>query len=749
MKTNLARLSQSSTGSGRISPSRALDLFQNTHLAELMTYANRTRCHAHGLNVHYVHSLNLNPTNICENQCGLCAFWRDADAEDAYVLKISEAKKRMEIAESWGLTDLHVVGGLTKKLNLDYYIELFSTAKQMLPSIVIQGLTAVEIQWLADLEGLSVEDVLVRLKEAGLDAIPGGGAEIFSPRIRKSICTNKITAEQWLSVHRMAHSLGIPSNATMLFGHIETPEDVIDHLSRLRELQDQTGGFLAFCPLPFHTAGTKLQVKSGPGGHTIARIVALSRIFLDNFAHIRILANFLDRKLLQTLLYCGADDVGGTSINEQIARAAGAPDDSKFSSIQEMEKFIRDMDFKPVLTNSVYASTRGLRHNSIAIGNVGHDVGDVLKRAEAGNRINAEQAVLLHDEAPFYELGRVAHSLRSRIVDCDMCTFIIDRNISFTNVCITGCKFCAFHKRPGQEGSFVMPIDEIVRRVKEAVDLGATQIMLQGGLNPDLDLCWYERMLTTIKNEVKDIWLHSLSPAEIFWLASRSNLTLKKTLERLRGAGLDSLPGGGAEILVDQVRQKVSPAKLTASEWFEVMETAHSIGMSTTATMVYGMGETTQQRIEHLLRVRELQDRTNGFRAFIPWSFQSNNTQLSYPRQSGVDYLRMVAISRLVLDNVKHIQAGWVTEGPYMAQLALTFGADDFGGVLMEESVVKATGIDFGMTVEQIISLISETSMVPAQRNTEYKILRTFEPEKSPKGSYSECYEQKESYSRV
>ena len=749
MKTNLARLSQSSTGSGRISPSRALDLFQNTHLAELMTYANRTRCHAHGLNVHYVHSLNLNPTNICENQCGLCAFWRDADAEDAYILKISEAKKRMEIAKSWGLTDLHVVGGLTKKLNLDYYIELFSTAKQMLPSIVIQGLTAVEIQWLADLEGLSVEDVLVRLKEAGLDAIPGGGAEIFSPRIRKSICTNKITAEQWLSVHRMAHSLGIPSNATMLFGHIETPEDVIDHLSRLRELQDQTGGFLAFCPLPFHTAGTKLQVKSGPGGHTIARIVALSRIFLDNFAHIRILANFLDRKLLQTLLYCGADDVGGTSINEQIARAAGAPDDSKFSSIQEMEKFIRDMDFKPVLTNSVYASTRGLRHNSIAIGNVGHDVGDVLKRAEAGNRINAEQAVLLHDEAPFYELGRVAHSLRSRIVDCDMCTFIIDRNISFTNVCITGCKFCAFHKRPGQEGSFVMPIDEIVRRVKEAVDLGATQIMLQGGLNPDLDLCWYERMLTTIKNEVKDIWLHSLSPAEIFWLASRSNLTLKKTLERLRGAGLDSLPGGGAEILVDQVRQKVSPAKLTASEWFEVMETAHSIGMSTTATMVYGMGETTQQRIEHLLRVRELQDRTNGFRAFIPWSFQSNNTQLSYPRQSGVDYLRMVAISRLVLDNVKHIQAGWVTEGPYMAQLALTFGADDFGGVLMEESVVKATGIDFGMTVEQIISLISETSMVPAQRNTEYKILRTFEPEKSPKGSYSECYEQKESYSRV
>jgi len=749
MNANPEQLSQSSLDSGRILPSEALYLLKHSHLAELMAYAHRARFGAHGRNLHFVHSLNVNPTNICENQCGLCAFWRDADAEDAYVLSISEAKKRMEIAKSWKLTDLHVVGGLTKKLNLDYYTELFSTAKKMLPSIVIQAMTAVEIQWLAGLEGLSVEDVLVRLKNAGLDAMPGGGAEIFSPRIRKSICPNKITAEQWLSVHRTAHSLGIPSNATMLFGHIETFEDIIDHLSRLRELQDRTGGFLAFCPLPFHTAGTKLQVKSGPGGHTIARIVALSRIFLDNFPHIRVLANFLDRKLLQTLLYCGADDVGGTSINEQIARSAGAPDDSKFSSIQEISEFIRDMDFNPVLTNSVYAGKASVKRSSIATDEIGHGVGEVLKQAEAGNRISAEQAVLLHDEVPFYELGRLAHKLRSQKVGGDMCTFIIDRNISFTNVCVTGCKFCAFHKRPGQEGSFVMSIEEIVRRVKEAADLGATQIMLQGGLNPDLDLRWYERMLTAIKIEVEDIWLHSLSPAEIFWLASRSNLSIRQTLQRLRIAGLDSLPGGGAEILVDQVRQRVSPAKLTTSQWFEVMETAQSIGMSTTATMVYGMGETTQQRIEHLLRIRELQDRTNGFRAFIPWSFQSNNTQLSYPPQTGVDYLRMVAISRLVLDNIKHIQAGWVTEGPCMAQLALTFGADDFGGVLMEESVVKATGIDFGMTVEQIISLIGETSMTPAQRNTEYKILRTFESEKSFRGSDKECYTQKESYSRA
>lgn len=294
-----------------------------------------------------------------------------------------------------------------------------------------------------------------------------------------------------------------------------------------------------------------------------------------------------------------------------------------------------------------------------------------------------------------------------------------------------------------------MPIEEIVRRVREAVDLWATQIMLQGGLNPDLDIGWYERMLSAIKNASPEIWLHSLSPAEVRWLAGRSNLSIEHTLQRLRKAGLDSLPGGGAEILVDQIRQKVSPAKLTTDQWFDVMETAHKIGMATTATMVYGFGETTAHRVEHLIRLRELQDRTNGFRAFIPWSFQANNTQLSSRPQSGVDYLRMVALSRLVLDNVKHIQAGWVTEGPHMAQMALTFGADDFGGVLMEESVVKATGIDFGMSVEQIISLIDETTMTPAQRDTEYNILHIFKREETDGGSDTKCSVHKESYSRA
>jgi dehypoxanthine futalosine cyclase len=724
--------------SGRLSAQKALDLLQNADTAELMSLADAARRRKHGSNVYYVHSLNLNPTNVCENQCGLCAFWRDSESQEAYTLSLADIERKLEKANAWRLTDVHIVGGLNRKLYLDYYLELLAIIKRALPGVTVQALTAVEVLWLSQNAGKSVAEVLASLKEAGLDAIPGGGAEIFSPRVRAAICPKKISAEQWLNVHKTAHSLGIPSNATMLFGHIETQDEIIDHLSRIRDLQDRTGGFQAFCPLPFHTGGTRVGVTRGPGGHSIARVVALARIFLDNFPHIRVLANFLDRKLLQILLFSGADDVGGTSIDEQIARSAGAPQDSVFRSPDEMAAFIQELGLVPVLTSSIYAGP--LAPNSkFQISDFRSQISDfksssglpawreLLEKTMAGTRLTATEATLLHDTAPFYELGRTAHERRRQAVGTKYSTFIIDRNISFTNICTVGCKFCAFHRNRSDPDSFVMSIEEIVERVQEAAELGATQIMLQGGLNPSLDLAWYKKMLSTIKDRVPGIWLHSLSPAEVLWLARRSDLTIRDTLVHLAEAGLDSLPGGGAEILVDRIRRKVSPAKITTPQWLEVMQTAHSLGMRTTATMVYGLGETTADRIEHLLNIRNLQDRTGGFRAFIPWSFQANHTRLRQGPQTGVDYLRMVALSRLVLDNVEHIQAGWVTEGPQMAQMALTFGADDFGGVLMEESVVKATGVNFAVTAQQVISLIAETGMIPAQRNTEYNILRTFE----------------------
>lgn len=714
--------------SERISFDRALEDLLYADTAELMFRADEIRRSRHGRKVHFVHSLNINPTNLCRNQCKLCAFWKEKNSQEGYVLSLEQATERLHEAVGWGLTDLHVVGGLTEQLGLNYFLRLFRKAKEILPSVIIQGLTAVEIHWLAGLEKMSIREVLQELKAAGLDAIPGGGAEIFDESIRKKICPNKISAEQWLAVHRQAHQLGLHTNATILFGHIERPEHIVDHLIRLRDLQDQTRGFLAFCPLPFYPSGTRLDVPAAPGGHMITRIVALARIVLDNFPHIRVLANYMDRKLLQTMMFSGADDVGGTSIDEQIASSAGTGDKSKFSSPEEMENFIRKLKLQPILCNSIYGCPSTI--NKIEAPYISSDLWrfkNTIKKAEAGERLSLEEAVYLHDNVPFQELGRAANKRRHEKVPHKRCTFIIDRNISFTNVCTVGCKFCAYHTLPGREGGFVMSIDEIVRRVIEAAKLGATQIMLQGGLNPALDFEFYEDMLRSIKKNVPGLWLHSLSPAEVYWLAEKNQITAEQALERLRKAGLDSLPGGGAEILVDEVRQRVSPRKLTVGQWFEVMEAAHHLGMSTTATMVYGLGETTYQRVEHMIRIRDLQDKTGGFRAFIPWSFQPNKTKLSFPTASGVDYLRVVALARLVLDNIDHVQAGWVTEGPDMVELALNFGADDFGGVLMEESVVKATGVSFGMSIEKIITCIRRTGLRPALRNTQYHLLGTYD----------------------
>jgi len=720
----------------RITADEALDLLVNCPTAELMARADDIRRERHGRLTYFVHSLNINPTNVCENRCELCAFWREPDAPDAYVLTPAEARERLAAAAGRGLTDLHIVGGLNPAVDLAYYETLLRDCGRLVGEALVQGMTAVEIDYLAQLDNLPVSDVLRRLKDAGLGAISGGGAEIFAPGVRGAICSRKISAERWLAVHAEAHATGLPTNATMLFGHIESPRDVVDHLERLRDLQDRTGGFQAFIPLPFHQAGTKLPVGRGPGGDTVVRTIALARIVLDNFSHIRVLANYMDPKLLHVAAFAGADDLGGTSLDERIARAAGAPDDHRSASVRQMGEVLADLGLEMVLVNSAYEK-KGSGTFSLA-GSALSEGPDPEKRfltpfsrAEAGERLSAADAVALYDGAPFQRLGALAHRRRLAAAPADRATFVIDRNISLTNVCESGCRFCAFSVEAGSDEAFVLSIDEVSAKVSEAIAVGATQVLVQGGLNPALDLAFYERMLGAIKacgeSCVHSFSVHSLSPTEVHYLAAREVLSIRQALERLRAAGLDSLPGGGGEILVDAVRRRVSPKKIPAESWLDVMETAHGLGMRTTATMVYGLGETTAQLIEHLVRIRDLQDRTGGFTAFIPWSFQPANTQMPLPPRTGVDYLRVVAISRLVLDNVPHIQAGWVTEGPDLAQLALSFGADDFGGVLMEERVVRAAGASYTIAVDQVVSMIREAGFTPVQRTTQYDVLRVFD----------------------
>lgn len=701
----------------RLLRDQALTLLQDTSTAELMALADDRRRARHGARTYYVHSYNLNPTNVCENRCELCAFWRERGAQTAYVLTLDEARHALTRVRDWKLTDLHVVGGIIPELDLAYYEQLMRLAKELLPGVLIQGMTAVEIRWLADQAGIAVRDVLARLQAAGLGALSGGGAEIFAEAVRNRICTRKMSAAEWLAVHETAHSLGIPTNATMLFGHLETDQDIVDHLSRLRVLQDSTGGFRAFIPLPFHPAGTRLGLRRGPSGDRIARVTALARLFLDNVPHLRMLVNYVDRKLLGALTHGGVDDIGGTSVDERIAKAAGAPDHHRFSAPEEMDAFIRRLGLEPVLTNSVYEGTDAAPQATPET-----PCRDILSAAASGKRLTPAEAVLLHDAAPLGRLGIAALQRRRQVVPGKQVTFVIDRNLNVTNICETACRFCAFHVTPESGKGFTLSIDEIAGKVREAAAAGATQILLQGGLNPDCGLAFYEKVFARIREE-SDIWIHSLSPTEIAYFAKQEHLPVRTVLERLKAAGLQSLPGGGAEILVDAVRARVSPRKSTAGEWFDVMETAHALGLKTTATMVYGLGETPAQRVEHLIRVRELQDRTGGFTAFIPWSFQPRRTAIDLPEQTGADYLRMVSLARLVLDNVPHIQAGWVTEGPDLAQLALSFGADDFGGVLMEEQVVRATGVEYAVTADQVQDLIRDAGWVPAQRSTQYVLL--------------------------
>ena len=333
------------------------------------------------------------------------------------------------------------------------------------------------------------------------------------------------------------------------------------------------------------------------------------------------------------------------------------------------------------------------------------------------------EELLLHGDP--IELGAQADAVRRRFFD-DTVTFIVDRNINYTNVCKNECRFCAFFRRREHKDAYLLTYDEILEKVRETVEAGGTQVMIQGGLYPDLGLGYYEKMLRRIKETYPSITIHSFTATEIQYFAQQAGLSVLDTLKRLQEAGLASLPGGGAEILVDEVRRRVSPKKIMTDDWLHVMECAHSIGMKSTATMVIGLGETMAQRIEHMEKIRRLQDRTGGFRAFITWTFQPGNTELGGEKTTGWDYMKTLAMTRLYMDNIKHIQGSWVTQGERIGQLTLGFGADDLGSIMLEENVVRAAGTNYEMSIQKMADIIRGTGKKPAQRDTQYRVLRRF-----------------------
>lgn len=322
-------------------------------------------------------------------------------------------------------------------------------------------------------------------------------------------------------------------------------------------------------------------------------------------------------------------------------------------------------------------------------------------------------------------IGSAADELRKQSVG-DLVTFVVDRNINYTNICSSKCKFCAFYREADAEDAYILPIEEILAKVGEAVRLGATQILMQGGLNPSLTIDYYEEMLRQVKRRF-NVQMHAFSPPEIVHISKLYGAGIKETISRLHEAGLDSIPGGGAEILDDRVRSSISPNKIGWKQWQEVMLTAHSLGIPTTATMVFGHEETLEERVKHIIRVRDMQKKYNGFTAFIPWSFQPENTQL-HGISTGIDYLKMVAVSRILLNGyIKNIQASWVTQGLSVAQVALNFGANDLGGTMIEENVVRAAGVPFrSKSIEEFVYFAKKLGRPVAKRDTLYNILERY-----------------------
>ncbi|NJC68679.1 dehypoxanthine futalosine cyclase [Planosporangium thailandense] len=353
------------------------------------------------------------------------------------------------------------------------------------------------------------------------------------------------------------------------------------------------------------------------------------------------------------------------------------------------------------------------------------ELDDILQRAADGGRISPDEALLLYTDAPLHPLGEAADAVRRRRYPDGIVTYIIDRNINYTNVCVTACKFCAFYRAPKHAEGWSHSMDEILRRCAEAVALGATQVMLQGGHHPDYGVEYYEELFSGVKRDFPDLVIHSIGPSEVLHMAKVSGVSIEEALRRIKAAGLDSIAGAGAEMLPARPRTAIAPLKESGERWLEVMETAHNLGIESTATMMMGTGETNAERIEHLRMIRDVQDRTGGFRSFIPWTYQPENNHLKGRTQAtSLEYLRLIAVARLFFDNVAHLQASWLTTGKDVGQVSLHMGVDDLGSIMLEENVISSAGARHRSKLTELVEMIRTAGRIPAQRDTLYNHIK-------------------------
>ncbi|MFP4390956.1 MAG: aminofutalosine synthase MqnE, partial [Desulfococcaceae bacterium] len=611
----------------RLGPEDGIVLFESSDIIGVGRLADRDRRRRHGDRAFFIQNQHLNYTNVCRNQCRFCAFGRDSDRRDgAFTMNILDVRERLLERSADPVREIHIVGGVNPSLPFQYYLDMIRTARFVRPKATIKAFTAVEIDHMAQLSGLGLTGTIRALKEAGLGMVPGGGAEVLCERIWRELYPNKIGGDRWLEVTEALHREGVVTNATLLYGHIETVEERVRHLLRLRELQDRTGGFSAFIPLAFHPANTELSDLSGPGAVDDLKMVSVARLMLDNFDHVKAYWVMLGERLAQVALSFGADDLDGTIVEEKITHMAGATSPSGLAR-ERMVELIRSAGFEPVERDSFYRAVEaeggswksevgsqesGVGSQESGVGSQKPEVGSqkpedsnasrpypsvpvpgkedltpILNEAAQGQRISPQDALALLQSADLLTLAELAEGKRWALHPEPLVTFVIDRNINYTNVCASGCRFCAFFRCGDDEDAYVIERDTLRAKIQETVELGGTQILLQGGMHPDLDLDFYTDLLRFIHDEF-DIHVHGFSPPEIAFLVKKTGLSPEKVLQELIDAGLNSIPGGGAEILVDEVRDKISPRKCSAGEWLEVMRVAHRLGLRTSATMMFG-----------------------------------------------------------------------------------------------------------------------------------------------------------------
>ncbi len=766
-EAGLADIAEKVLAGERLNPEDGLRLYQAPNLNVVGWLANVVRERLHGSRAYYVRNQHINYTNVCDKFCRFCSFYARKDGPKAYVLSTDQVRERVRQCLQHPLTEIHVVGGIHPRLPYTYYLDLLRAIGEERPGVHIKAFTMIEIQQIQKVAEKPLPEVLADLKAAGLASCPGGGVEVLSDRLHEELFGRKLDGEEWLDTAREVHRAGLRSNATMLYGHLERPEERIEHMVRLRALQEETGGFRTFIPLSFHPEQTQLSDIPRPTGCDDLRTIAVSRLMLDNFPHVKAFWVMSSAPVAQAALWYGADDMDGTVIRYEITR------DARTDTHQEMthEQFlalIREAGREPVERDAVYAPIQGDGRSAIAECRLpdastpaesgcsepaddcsepsasrpsdrgvsgakpdlraggapaegAREFGRIAAMVEDGERLGFADAVALLRHPNLAELGQLASLVRQRKNPERIVTYVVGRNINYTNVCWVRCKFCTFYRRPGDEGGYVLPREELYRKIEELLALGGTEILMQGGLNPSLRIEWFEELFRDIK-ERYPIHIHGLSPTEILYLAKASHLSVHDTLVRLRAAGLDTVPGGGAELLVESVKERIAPHKHHPDDWLGVMRSAHALGIPTTATMVYGFGESVEERVEHLMKVRDLQDETGGFTAFIAWSFQPEGTELGGQKASGYDYLRTVAAARLVLDNVGHVQASWLTQGPRVGQISLHFGVDDFGSTVLEENVISAPGAAFVIPIEELERMIRTAGYEPRRRNTRYQV---------------------------